>query len=793
MHELKTHFFTLTIEDSGMFSAFIDSTTGVSYLPQAVPAPILTIRVDGDDVSPTGLVWEKVGRSFRLTYPSFGITAEVAVSVKPTHVAFALVALTHQASVELITWGPYPTTIGETIGETVGVVRNQSFAIGIQALNAKTLGGMPNREDDVMPSYNIFDGGDYSDISSDLNESLLYRGDTAVAVSYGSQLQAYCRDRSKDRTISNWGHDKYLAPAYDDGGVVGSKVALFGCPASEVMHAMEAIEKAEGLPHPIINGQWAKTSRDATASYIILDFGEGTIDQAIALTRMSGLHYLYHSAPFETWGHFILKKDLFPNGWNGFKACVDKAARCDIKIGFHTLSNFTTTNDPYVTPNPDGRLAIIGDARLAKTIDATGKTLVIDDPAYFRKRTTLNTVVIGTELITYKRVSLTAPWRLLDCTRGAFDTEATSHVVGTGIGKLMDHPYRVFLTDANLAQEQARRIADFCNQTGAMQLSFDGLEGNWSTGMGQYGRNLFTLAWYESLSPELQGQIINDASNPGHFNWHMYTRMNWGEPWYAGFRESQTLYRLKNQFYYSRNLMPRMLGWFALRGDTSLEDAEWLLARAAGFDAGFALATSLDFDGDQILPDQEIQDQGRQSNMTAILQAIHVWETARMADVFPEHLKPALQDVSEEFHLEEISDSQWHLWPVHSLKNKLHAVKRTVVFDNPYKKQTLGFIIQNIGKTPLKSLVLTIGNLQVPLCPHPLQPGEILKHDGKESATLYDANWAVIRCLDSPLEQVIVEPGRQKVKLNWADRQAGQACKVEFRTLGKSVELEKQG
>jgi len=83
--------------------------------------------------------------------------------------------------------------------------------------------------------------------------------------------------------------------------------------------------------------------------------------------------------------------------------------------------------------------------------------------------------------------------------------------------------------------------------------------------------------------------------------------------------------------------------------------------------------------------------------------------------------------------------------------------------------------------------------LQVPLCPHPLQPGEILKHDGKESATLYDANWAVIRCLDSPLEQVIVEPGRQKVKLNWADRQAGQACKVEFRTLGKSVELEKQG
>jgi hypothetical protein len=45
--------------------------------------------------------------------------------------------------------------------------------------------------------------------------------------------------------------------------------------------------------------------------------------------------------------------------------------------------------------------------------------------------------------------------------------------------------------------------------------------------------------------------------------------------------------------HFERNLMPHMLGWFALRADTSVEDAEWLLARAAGFDAGFALAASL--------------------------------------------------------------------------------------------------------------------------------------------------------------------------------------------------------
>ena len=134
---------------------------------------------------------------------------------------------------------------------------------------------------------------------------------------------------------------------------------------------------------------------------------------------------------------------------------------------------------------------------------------------------------------------------------------------GDAVGKLMDHEYKVFLTDAALAQEVARNIAAFCNHTGATQLSFDGLEGNWSTGMGQYGRTLFTKAWYDALTPESRGRVINDASNPHHFTWHIATRYNWGEPWYAGFRQSQTLYRLKNQLFYTRNLIPRMLGWFS--------------------------------------------------------------------------------------------------------------------------------------------------------------------------------------------------------------------------------------
>ena len=171
-------------------------------------------------------------------------------------------------------------------------------------------------------------------------------------------------------------------------------------------------------------------------------------------------------------------------------------------------------------------------------------------------------------------------------------------------------------------------------------------------------------------SPELRGQI-NDASNPGHFNWHIYTRMNWGEPWYAGFRESQTLYRFKNQLHFERNLMPRMLGWFALRPDTSIEDAEWLLARAAGFDAGFALAASLASTA-QLEADPDSADAAKQFGATpAILAAIKQWETARMAGAFPAGAKARLRDNTREFHLQPAGPGQWDLFEVHVCAHSL--------------------------------------------------------------------------------------------------------------------------
>jgi hypothetical protein len=654
---LKTRWSTFRINATGTLNE-IRGDRERNYLAPGEPAPILSVRAAGKLHPPNRASRNAAGNTLTLGYDDIGATAVLAVQAEPTHLSFELTNLHSTQPVELVLWGPYPTSMNDLVGEVVGVVRNSDFALGIQALNVKTLGGYPSQESDTEPDGAVEDdSGVYPGLPSELRKQQRWLGDTAKRTKFGSCLQAYCRNREQERFISNWGNDNFPAVPFDDGGVVGSKIALFAVPADAALPTLGEIEVAEGLPHPILDGGWAKLAPSATASYLIVDFGESTIDQGIEMTQRAGLKYLYHSSPFETWGHFKLKSALFPNGWDGFRECVTKARKAGIAVGFHTLSNFITPNDPYVTPKPDRRLARTGSSELTSDMDAVQTEIPVADPAFFRRKTVMSTVAIGEELIRYESVSPEAPWRLLQCQRGAWGTAASLHRKRESVAKLMDHDYKVFLTDAALGQEVARTIAAFCNHTNAKQLSFDGLEGNWSTGMGQYGCVLFTKAWYDALKPALRGRIINDASNAHHFTWHIATRYNWGEPWYAGFRQSQTLYRLKNQLYFTRNLMPRMLGWFSVREETTVEDAEWLCARAAGYDAGFALATSFD--------SQARQGSGNvvtgEGEKRGVLEVVHEWETARLTGAFPESVKSELRDVDREFRLNAIGPGEWEL------------------------------------------------------------------------------------------------------------------------------------
>ena len=59
----------------------------------------------------------------------------------------------------------------------------------------------------------------------------------------------------------------------------------------------------------------------------------------------------------------------FPGGLDGFKAAADKIHAAGLKIGVHLFGPSISSNDPYITPVPDKRLAGVNCPPLAEDID----------------------------------------------------------------------------------------------------------------------------------------------------------------------------------------------------------------------------------------------------------------------------------------------------------------------------------------------------------------------------------------------------------------------------------------
>jgi len=551
------------------------------------------------------------------------VDVEVHFARKKNHLVFTILKAEPENLVEGISWGPIYTNISGKIGEVVGVVRNTDVSLGMLVLNAKTLGGFYNK--------------------SGLNED---RGSLALPWTKGSSLQAYSINRNRFRRVEAMGHANIPVKPMIGETVFGSSIALFACSEPQTLDIIEQVVLDEKLPHPTYKGVWTKKAFLPSPSYLISDFKESEIDEIIGYAKRGGFFSLYHEGPFKSWGHYPLDTSWFPGGINGMKRCAEKAKEAGLYFGVHTLTNFISTDDPYVTPIPDKRLAITGYGFLSRNIDSLMTVIPVSTNEFFNdnQNNNLYTVRIGDELITYKSVNTDQPYILLECRRGAFGTRATSHTENDTVKKLIDHAYKVFFPDIQLQREIAVNLAKFFNAAGISHLDFDGHEGCFASGEGDYASVLFAEDFYKTLDHE----FVNGTSRSKPYYWYINTLCNWGEPWYGGFKESMQEYRISNQAMLERNYFPNMLGWYMLTKTTTMAEMEWMLARSAGWNAGFAMVTRLNAIRENV-------------SGPALLDAIRIWEEARLTGVFTPEQKELLKDPKREFHLEKIGENEWKL------------------------------------------------------------------------------------------------------------------------------------
>jgi len=153
---------------------------------------------DGTEIKPVSL--KANGNVYTFTFAN-GIEVDVTQTQKEKYTVLEVTRLDKKGlDVELLMWGPITTNIKENFGETLGVVYNNSFALGMRGLNNKTqlnapyeyIGHVVNGVKRLNVSYpqdrSRFKGRVWS---------LSYCG--ASPTTWGSILQAFTYDGTKER------------------------------------------------------------------------------------------------------------------------------------------------------------------------------------------------------------------------------------------------------------------------------------------------------------------------------------------------------------------------------------------------------------------------------------------------------------------------------------------------------------------------------------------------------------------------------------------------------------------
>lgn len=800
VEDLTTQYAKIKVNEKGYICQIVNVDNGQNYLPEDRQSPILQLYDGKKYILPTHI--EVEDDKWIVTFENNSeavITKEVKEN---SYIRLSLASLSNRDSIQAIAWGPYSTSISQYIGETVGVVRDTAFAIGVQALNIFTTEGVPHLGDDAtgafyihpLPGQTVPDelkdqiGKQISDINvneeGDMPEYVRqWRGNAAVQRPYGSDIQFEARDWRKEKVIDYVGR-KQTVTAYDQ-DFIGSAIALFAAPSSKAVEVIGQIELQEGLPHPQIDGEWIKTRAHQNPAYMLYE--GSSLDNALNYADSCNFKLVHIGDIFKSWGHFDLQTSRFPKGAEQIKAFTDKAKARGIAIGVHTLTMFTSPHDAYVSPVPSDSLAIAGSSVLSKAISATDRDIEIESPEFFTYLGETRSAKIGKEIIGYREVIKEKPYKLLDCTRGQFGTVPSGHASGEKIDKLLNNCYSGFFPDLKLSDVYGRRLAEVCNETGIALMDFDGYYGGSPTGHGCMGASMFLKQWFDGLDEK---NMISCGSSPFHYWWHIYSFMNWGEPWYDNLRQSQVNYRLENQRYFERNLMPGMLGWFKLEQTYRPEDIEWIQARSAAFDAGYLLRV-----------DESIEANGFKSQL---FEAIRSWQEVRNSHLLTSAQREKMKNPKNEFHLERTSSNSWDLYEVTLQPNNIHKYRQVqtgepllskFVFENLYEKQPVQFYAtvkegnDRGGKiTNLKILVDGNAPIEVPVV---LSAGNKLYADGK-NVYVCDGCWKVLST--HPYASVALwSEGKNKVSVQ-CDFSSSDApvIDMEFKALGNKVQIVKK-
>lgn len=717
--DFSTNYLKIHINDKGFITNLknIAMKPNCEFSPSGKPSPLMCLYnyKNGKYLYPEKATYSSSGKIFTLNYAN-GSVAKIKFETNPIYFKLILLSLTNRNEITDIQWGPVNTTITNLFGEIIGVARDTSksvnYAIGMLALNDFTTGGPANTQADAAPSGYLIHSPDKKRfvLPDSLHEGDVFTlgGDGKNDVAFYSRPEEYFRivcgntatvdktgqisvvyhaqDRTKERMIffpelitKNQDAQarqflKTNAPTHQVTqaipGVeyIGSSIALWGAPDDMGLNIIENAVLKEGLPHPAVNGKWIKDP----GAYVPDVAWYGVYDSCVSYVKQLGFKGIQAEGLGEFYpnrankGH-IDWKIPYSDKKISIKEFTDQCNKEGILFGLHTLNNFLQSKvSSDVSPVPSDSLCVMLRRKLTASISTSDTLIYIDDPNYLNEFGAweghiTNIMKIEKELVFYKGVTSTEPFRLIGVKRGYWKTQAASHSQGTLAEKLFTNCYGGLAPDIYLQDRMADYYALLAEVNGMYYIDLDGEEGFLYQGHGNYAYKRFFKRYFEQSASKGIPYIRVMGAGYNEGAWHYQSIQNVGG--------GTNMYFIKDRKWAIEgkdirninfsNYFPATFGITEpLKPNSTVQEWENLQALSVGVGVTYMLNLS-----------QKSVEACLKKN--EIFKAIRTWENARAANAFSGDLKKILADVSRQFHLEQVDKNNWKLFEVKNLGNVL--------------------------------------------------------------------------------------------------------------------------
>lgn len=423
----------------------------------------------------------------------------------------------------------------------------------------------------------------------------------------------------------------------------------------------------------------------STKPYIVADFAEKDLPTMLALCRQGGFETLVVRTPFATLGHYEWDETFAPEGDKSVRRMVETAATEGITLGVMIQEDVISLNDAFFTPKYYHEFQHSVPLVLFDELTPDDIDIPLRRNDLFKSLSALNLLLIDDEVVSFGTMELAGDLVLLHhCTRGMFGTKKTAHKLDAKVYRVWDTPDRNVIPDGELRQMVRQQLAD------------------------RLAAGNVTLV----LRKDEPGQEILDRS----------IRVRKVESWER------------------EGVANNNLGWFLVhpsdkkRAATTMTELEWVLSKAAAFNASYGFLVDL-----KALTAHGLMDE--------MLETMRQWNLLIQKKAFTSWQKETMKDPYLDWRLERQTDSLYRLHPWSFSRRyqcQFQAIDTGLVQSevwqwNAEEEGRFGLWLQVEGKTDVVNPMVNTSKGLV-MFPCTVKPGQLLEYHFSDSACIMDAN-----------------------------------------------------